>query len=53
MLYELRKISMEHWFFIISFILIIILSFLLGYTVFRYAKVELCKTAVEIGDFSL
>ncbi len=53
MLYELRKISMEQWFLITAFTMSIILSFLMGYTVFRYAQIELCKSPVEIGDFAL
>ncbi len=51
MLYQLRKISMEQWFIILSFTLSIILSFLLGYTMFRYWQIEFLKSPIEIFEF--
>ena len=52
MLYELRKISMEQLFIIIAYVMSITLSFLMGYAVFRYTQIEICKTPIEFDDFS-
>lgn len=49
MLYQLRQISDEQWFVIIAFVLSVLLSFLLGYTLFRYVQVDICKSAMEVG----
>ncbi len=51
MLYQLRKISMEQCFLITAFTMSIILSFLMGYAVFRYTQMELCKPLLEIANF--
>lgn len=32
-----------------TFLMSLLLSFLLGYTLFRYVQVDLCKSAMEIG----
>lgn len=49
MLSQLRKITMDQWFAICVFILSIILSFMLGYVLFRYTQIELCKSPVTIA----
>jgi len=49
MLDQLRDISDEQWFMIIAFVLSLLLSFLLGYTLFRYVQVDMCKDAMEVG----
>lgn len=48
MLYKLKKITMEQWFLIVAFVMSLILSFLLGYTIFRYWQIEACKTLMEV-----
>ncbi len=53
MIAEVRKITMEQWFVILVFILSVMVSFLLGYTVFRYVQVDLCKSPILTGDFSV
>lgn len=52
MIAEIRKITTEQWFFILAFSLSLLLSFLLGYVTFRYAKLDICKSPMEVGDFS-
>lgn len=52
MIAEIRKITTEQWFLIVALSLGLFLSFLFGYVVFRYSKLEMCKSPVEIGDFS-
>ncbi len=52
MLSQFMKISNEQWFIIMAFILSLILSFLLGYTVFRYLQVESCKESMQVMDFA-
>lgn len=52
MIAEIRKITTEQWFLIVALSLSLFLSFLFGYVVFRYSKLEICKSPVEIGDFS-
>lgn len=49
MLQVIGKISMEQRFMIMAFVLSVLLSFLLGYTVFRYVQVDLCKSPIKIG----
>lgn len=53
MLYELRKISMDQWFAILTLITSIIVSFLFGFVVFRYWQIDVCKPPMEIvqGNF--
>lgn len=53
MIAEIRKITIEQWFSILVFILSVLVSFLLGYTVFRYVQIDLCKSPIEMGDFSV
>lgn len=53
MLYQIRKITMEQWFVILVFILSIILSFSLGYVLFRYTQIELCKSPIKIASETL
>jgi hypothetical protein len=53
MITEVRKITMEQWYWILVFVLSVMVSFLLGYTVFRYVQVDLCKSPVRMGDFSV
>lgn len=52
MIAEIRKITTEQWFLIVALSLSLLLSFLLGYVVFRYSRLEICKNPMEIGDFS-
>jgi hypothetical protein len=52
MIAEIRKITTEQWFLIVALSLSLFLSFLFGYVVFRYSKLEICKSPVEMGDFS-
>lgn len=52
MIAEIRKITTEQWFLIVALSLSLFLSFLFGYVVFRYSKLEMCKSPVETGDFS-
>lgn len=51
MLSELRKLSMEQWFMILVLVLSMLVSFLYGYMVFRYMKIELCKSPIEVVTF--
>lgn len=50
MLSEIKKISIEQWFFIIVFVLAMGISFAGGYVVFRYWQVEACKSSIIIDD---
>ncbi len=52
MIAEIRKITTEQWFLILALSLSLFLSFLLGYVSFRYAKLDICKSPMEAGDFS-
>jgi hypothetical protein len=52
MIAEIRKITTEQWFLIVALSLSLLLSFLLGYVFFRYSRLEMCKSSVEIEDFS-
>lgn len=49
MFYKLRQINSEQWFMLSAFLLSVLLSFLLGYTLFRYLQIDLCKSAMETG----
>lgn len=49
MLYRLRQINSEQWFMLSAFLLSVLLSFLLGYTLFRYLQIDLCKSTMEVG----
>lgn len=51
MITEIRKITTEQWFFVISLFLSLLLSFLFGYVFFRYSKLDICKSPMEVGDF--
>lgn len=52
MIAEIRKMTTEQWFLIIALILSLFLSFLFGYVVFRYSRLEICKSSMETGNFS-
>lgn len=52
MIAEIRKITTEQWFLIVALSMSLILTFLFGYVVFRYSRLEICKNPMEIGDFS-
>jgi hypothetical protein len=52
MIAEIRKITTEQWFLILALGLSLLLSFLLGYVSFRYAKLDICKSPMEVGSFS-
>lgn len=52
MIAEIRKITTEQWFLIVALAMSLLLTFLFGYVVFRYSKLEICKSSMEIGDFS-
>ena len=51
MIAEIRKITTEQWFLIIALALSFLLTFLFGYVVFRYSRLEICKSPLETGDF--
>lgn len=51
MIAEIRKITTEQWFLIVALSMSLLLTFLFGYVVFRYSKLEICKNSMEIGDF--
>lgn len=51
MIAEIRKITTEQWFLIVALGLSLFLSFLFGYVVFRYSKLEICKSSMETGNF--
>ena len=51
MLSEIKKISIEQWFFAAIFVVAMFLSFSAGYVYFRYWSAEACKSEVEVGDF--
>ncbi len=42
------KLKNEQYFIITAFCLSLLLSFLFGYLLFRYEKVELCKRPMEV-----
>lgn len=45
---EIKKVSNEQLFIIISFLLSLILSFMFGYLTFRFLQEEGCKSPIEI-----
>ena len=51
MLSEIKKISIEQWFFAAVFAIAMFLSFSAGYVYFRYWSAEACKSPMEIGYF--
>lgn len=51
MIAEIRKITTEQWFLIVALSMSLLLTFLFGYVVFRYSKLEICKSPIEMGDF--
>lgn len=53
MIAEIRKITINQWFALLVFVLSVLVSFLLGYTVFRYVQIDLCKSPIKMGDFSV
>lgn len=48
MLYQLKEINEEQYFVIVVFVLSIVSSFLLGYVLFRYVQIDLCKSDMEV-----
>lgn len=50
MLYHFRRITTEQLYMITVFVLSVILSFLYGYTLFRYWQIEVCKPVLEIVE---
>lgn len=51
MIAEIRKITTEQWFLIVALGLSLFLTFLFGYVVFRYSRLEICKSPMETGNF--
>ncbi|MBI4975614.1 hypothetical protein HZC20_02960 [Candidatus Peregrinibacteria bacterium] len=47
-LYQIRRISNDQWFWIVTFVLAVVLSFWVGFAVFRYWQIEVCKPAMEV-----
>lgn len=48
MLYQLKEINEEQYFVIVVFVLSVVSSFLLGYVLFRYVQIDLCKSDMEV-----
>lgn len=44
----LKKLNADEWFLLIVFVVSLMLSFLFGYTVFRYWQIEVCKSPMEV-----
>jgi len=47
MLAVFKKLSNEEWFMVVAFLAIVLVSFMLGYTVFRYWQIEVCKPPIN------
>jgi len=48
MLENFKQLGREQMFVIVCFALSLLVSFLFGYLIFRYEKIEICKSDVEI-----
>lgn len=46
-----RKFLSDQVFLAISFVVSLLVSFLFGYTVFRYWQVGICKEPMKLGTF--
>lgn len=49
MLYEEKKIAMDLHYLVVIFVLAMVFFYFLGYVTFRYWKIDVCKSVVEIS----
>lgn len=47
----LKKMTNDQMFLVIFFVASLLVSFLFGYTVFRYWQIEVCESPMRIGTF--
>lgn len=50
MLAKFKKISMDQWFLFLAIVFTALLSFEFGYLVFRYEKLDICKSEMQVLD---
>jgi len=46
-----KRITQDQMFLAIFFVASLLVSFLFGYTVFRYWQIEVCKDPLKLGTF--